>query len=399
MAVDFRCEHCGKSIGANADPGASMRCPHCQKMTVVPTALASLPRPLVPKEINNPTPTSPPPPAPVAASPQGLEEEVPEQSDAVMNVMARAMPLVLSVFFHVGLGMVMIFLGSMFAARPPAPEAIVVPDASLAANPGNTLAPPGMKVGGGKTSKVTNTAQKDSSIPSASSRTKTIIGSAGSNAGVNAVFAVSGSGSAGSSAGGGQWFGGGGGSGKFFGVGGTGGGGGGSAYHFVFVIDRSGSMADTFEGVKNELITSVSKLGDVQDFHVVLLGEGAVALENTPRKLVPATKENKEGFLDFIEKVVARGGTNPIPALTRAFDTLDHASSKPGKVIYLLTDGAFSDNEKVLALIRDRNKKKDVFINTFLYAAPKDNEAGAAETMKKIASENHGLFKQVDPDE
>ncbi len=406
MAVDFRCENCGKNISAEENTGASMRCPHCQKTVTVPAALASLPRPLVPKD------------APVAAAPAAAKsaapavasapppddgmEELPEQSDAMMSLMARSMPIVLSIFFHVGLGMVMMFLGSMFATKPPAPEALVTPDSTITEKVGGSMTPAGSRVGGGKNTKVVSQAPKDSSIPSEATKSKKIMGSENTT-GAQSAFAIAGAGQAGGAAGGGNWFsggtGGGGPRGSFFGTGS----GNGVAHHFVFVIDRSGSMVECLEMVKNEMVTSIAKLADIQDFHVILLGEGTTAIESPPKKLVPATKEFRDVFLDFIQDVPARGKTDPIPAMTRAFDVLERTNNKPGKIIFLLTDGAFPDNDKLMTLIRDRNKKKDVFINTYLYGAVRggstDGEDEASKFMKKVAQENHGIYKRVDPDE
>ena len=71
MAVEFRCENCGKMLSVDAAPGSPVKCPHCRKKVTVPEALASLPRPHVP-------PTASPPPraqAPASEGDEGEEEE------------------------------------------------------------------------------------------------------------------------------------------------------------------------------------------------------------------------------------------------------------------------------------------------------------------------------------
>ena len=48
----------------------------------------------------------------------------------------------------------------------------------------------------------------------------------------------------------------------------------GRAHHVVYVIDRSGSMLDTLDQVKRELLRSISRLEDTQTFHVIFFGRG-----------------------------------------------------------------------------------------------------------------------------
>ena len=62
MAVEFRCEKCGKLLSADAEPGSMMKCPHCQKKVAVPAGLASLPQPHLPPGQEPPPPPPPPPP-------------------------------------------------------------------------------------------------------------------------------------------------------------------------------------------------------------------------------------------------------------------------------------------------------------------------------------------------
>jgi hypothetical protein len=174
---------------------------------------------------------------------------------------------------------------------------------------------------------------------------------------------------------------------------------GGSAYHIVYLIDRSGSMIDTFLAVRLEIASSVAQLRPVQDFHVILFADSQRLLEKQPPTLTAATDRNKLMLADFLasEKVNPEKETNPIPAINRAFDVLAGADmSRPGKLIYLLTDGEFPDNTAVLETIRRRNKNKEVLINTFLYGYRPDE---AVLLMRKIAAENGGRYRYISPDE
>lgn len=167
------------------------------------------------------------------------------------------------------------------------------------------------------------------------------------------------------------------------------------AYHQVYVIDRSGSMVDRLRGVKIEVATSIAQLTEFQDFHIVLYGmspEGGPA-----ERLVPATDENKLRAVRFLRGIRAKGQTDPVPALKQAFGVLGQADpERPGKLIYLLTDGVFPDNKKVLEVIRRLNKGKDVRVHTFLLGP---RRPVAVEVMKTIAAENGGKYVYVRQEE
>jgi len=128
----------------------------------------------------------------------------------------------------------------------------------------------------------------------------------------------------------------------------------------VYLIDKSGSMANTLDYVKVSIVDSVNRLDESQQFHVILFADKS-ALENPPKKLVKATKESKTVFIKFIGPIQASGKTNVIPALKRAFAVL-HRSRGRKKAIILLTDGDFPNNKAVLRTIAAANRNKTVHV-------------------------------------
>jgi len=170
---------------------------------------------------------------------------------------------------------------------------------------------------------------------------------------------------------------------------------GGNAHHIVYLIDRSGSMFDVFDAAKSKVYNSVKNLQPVQDFHVIMFADGD-PVEKKPMALTPPTNEHKLALAKFLDIVRAERTTNPIKAINRAFDVLAKANKRPGKIIYMLTDGAFPNNKAVLAAIRARNIRRDVQINTFLYGwkTPK-----GVKVMSQIADENGGKYRYVSPEE
>lgn len=166
---------------------------------------------------------------------------------------------------------------------------------------------------------------------------------------------------------------------------------GGNAHHIVYVVDRSGSMLDSFDYVRVEMLRSVSRLRPPQDFHVILFSDGE-PIEAPPKRLVSADFSQKKQAAEFLSGIRPRGRTDPTAALRRAFDVLEKAGKMPGKLIYLLTDGMFQDNAKVIAMIRKANASQEVVMNTYLYG---HQPPGAVAVMKQIAEENGGMYRYV----
>ncbi|MBL7133228.1 MAG: VWA domain-containing protein [Phycisphaerae bacterium] len=380
MAAEFRCEKCGQMLDVEAEPGSSIKCPHCKKSVTVPAALASLPRPRIVPE------------GQVARAAQDVtarpdqeaeaEEELIEGDgdDAVMAVMARIMPWVVSLFLHASIALIMAFI-VMLAISSEIPSSVVVPSAKLSKNPG------GMMNARDRTAKAM-TERRRSAARKWSKKESAIITDSGKTAKKISLYAHGGSAGSGSPI---QGLAGGAGSPgtSFYGTGGN-------AHHVVWVIDRSGSMMDSFELVKRETASSIGQLRAIQDFHLILFADGP-AIEVDTKRLVPATEKAKLKAVSFLRGKRALRQTDPIPALQRAFAVLRMADRRrPGKLIYLLTDGVFPDNKAVLEEIRKLNPQKEVHINTLLYG---NRPPVAVAVMKKIKNENGGQYRYISGDE
>lgn len=403
MAVDFRCENCGKLLSVDADPGSTVRCPHCRKKVTVPAALASLPRPQVPP---GGRPAQPPaqggaPQGPGA--PQGQEEqqkEEEEEAPAVIGAMAYVMPWVISVFLHMGVFLIMLFF-VMAALGSNKPDQVIIPDAVLSdRDPGGVMDPKTDKLSRSRNERrtvVKRYTNREDRIDQGQTEQKVELlapSSDGSRGGAEAELGLSDSDARGGPRS------------NFFGSGGN-------AYHVVYVVDRSGSMSPTFDEVRIEMLKSISRLKPVQDFHVILFANNQV-IEGPRKQLVSADMENKLLATRFLKNVAAEGQTTALPALQRAFTVLKWADMrKPGKLIYLLSDGDFAGvtggsiyktpdgktlngNEAVVQWLRDNNTKKDVYINTFLY---REKHPTAVKVMQVVAAENGGRYKFISPDE
>jgi hypothetical protein len=347
----------------------------------------------------------------------------PERDSPFLNAAARFMPWVISIFLHSGVGLILMLVTTVAAVRilappseipgPGGPFPVGLLDPGYGTGPAGQMMFPGMARNGNLSTMQNRVpvadahgwAERESSIPNRGGS-----GGAGDAKDRGDVIGLGAAGLPGIGLGGG--------SGDAcgplapFGLGRGGHGDlpkadifnpnpltGFPARHICYVIDRSGSMVDSFDHVRREMVISISRLTDKQqDFHVILFCSGP-PIENPPRRLVQATVWHKEEAVRFLEPVRAEQQTDPVPALNRAFDVLAQVRSdpnRPDKLIFLLTDGVFPDNAKVLDVIRGRNAGKDVAICTYLYG---NRPPEAVDVLTRIAKENRGTFKYISPDE
>ena len=388
-AVDFRCEQCGKLVSVEAEPGQEVACGHCQAVVVVPAALANLPRPQVPGGPKSATVE-----VPAVTDGAGSEEEAPPEEEEELAALPGAgagaitalMPWMLSLFLHLGAGLILAFAGMMYVTSKTVDlDDIEIPgDNFVGKNAGGTIQPAALSVASAAAASeaVINTGvtTKGDAIIRANVGTgaglaATIGGSVGGgDARMNIGTAIGRGGGA-----------------RFFGAQA-----GSNVHHLVFVIDRSGSMEINESGgnllkmVKRQLQITLRQLKEVQDFHIIFFAAGE-PLELESRRLIPATAANKERAMDFLEMISGSGRTDPLPALRRAKAVLDQANANRGKQVFLLTDGDFPDNDAVKNYIRDNYR--GIFVNTYLFGA--NTQPAIRDTMVEIAKMTGGVFKAI----
>lgn len=157
------------------------------------------------------------------------------------------------------------------------------------------------------------------------------------------------------------------------------------ARSIVYVLDRSGSMSDTFGLLQRELKQAIGSLESDQLFNVIFFNEGKC----TPLfpQLVTATLENKRQVFVSLETIVPSGQTEPLDAIQTALD------SRPD-VLFLLSDGDFGEfNQKIMRVIRQKNRDKATTINTILFVY--DTAGDGEKVLRTIAEENRGIYKHV----
>jgi len=143
---------------------------------------------------------------------------------------------------------------------------------------------------------------------------------------------------------------------QFFGLGGKARG----SRGIVYVVDRSGSMTDTFAFVQEELKKSIRELRRHQSFHIIFFSDTEEPVELPPGRLTRAGEDRKRAAFEFIDSMTPGGGTQPANAMRRAL----MLRPKPD-LVYFLTDGLF--DPVLVDQLEEWNADRDVKIFTIGY--------------------------------
>ncbi len=160
-----------------------------------------------------------------------------------------------------------------------------------------------------------------------------------------------------------------------------------AGYKIVFVVDRSGSMWDQFEFVRDELLEALARLEPSQQFQLIFFSDGEPLLMK-PSAFLPASPAKKRLAYDFLQKIArlnpVSGPTDPVPALHAALSL----SSGPADVIFFLSDGDFP--RPLLQAIKSANPRARTQINTIGFSYQ-----GGADLLHSLAAQNRGSFRFV----
>ena len=99
--------------------------------------------------------------------------------------------------------------------------------------------------------------------------------------------------------------------------------------------------------------------------------------------------ENKKKANDWLNQILAGGSTDPIPGIVLAF------RQRP-RLIYLLTDGDFPDNDKVLSKFRDRVLFIKGNLNASAIASLKGTEVSLGNDIDALIKEMEASIKEAD---
>lgn len=162
------------------------------------------------------------------------------------------------------------------------------------------------------------------------------------------------------------------------------------ARRICYVIDRSGSMVDELDFVKEEVYRSIDRLHRIQQFHIIFFSggppiEAQLRSERSGDRFVHAIKEYKKAAFEFLVNIEAGGSTDPIQAIKSAID-------QKADLIYFLTDGEFSPELIEKLRVWNKNEKVRIYTIAFIRRTGED-------LLRQIAKENGGDYRFVSEDE
>lgn len=152
----------------------------------------------------------------------------------------------------------------------------------------------------------------------------------------------------------------------------------------AYLVDNSLSMKEgRFQTATDELIRSIRSLSDRQKFYVIFFSDTLHPMyePQAPADMLPADWLNVARLEKYVADVKLAKGTNARPALEKAY------SLKPD-VIYILTDGGFTDDSR--KYLNELPEKK-VPIHTIGFQS---RERGA-KNLKSIAEQQNGTYTEV----
>jgi hypothetical protein len=166
----------------------------------------------------------------------------------------------------------------------------------------------------------------------------------------------------------------------------------GSGNKFVYVFDRSGSMAGyggrPLAAAKRELIASLRELNDTCQFQIIFYNERPKVFRSPggAPELAFGTNEEKERAMAFVSSIKATGGTRHLDALRTAL----HLNPD---VIFFLTD-ADEPRLSVDELQRVARLNRQAMINTIEFGYGPQHSS--TNFLVQLAKQNGGQHIYVD---
>ena len=192
----------------------------------------------------------------------------------------------------------------------------------------------------------------------------------------------------------------------------------------VFVLDRSGSMAEPSEWelppdvasggagdnsdlkpegkrkidiARWQLRRCVKQLPNGTDFNIVYFSHDWTVMSE---KMVTMSDSMRKTALAFVEKLEPQGGTNIFDPMEKAFafsGGADKVLKGSVDTIFLMTDGLPNSGQvpawqDIVKKIKDMNKTKKITINTIGTFSSGANPEEGAKFLDQLATENNGVF-------
>ena len=129
------------------------------------------------------------------------------------------------------------------------------------------------------------------------------------------------------------------------------------AREVIFVLDNSGSMAGaSIEQARAALKLALARLRPGDRFNVVRFNHHT---DSVFYKAQPASQQNLDAAVRYVDNIRAQGGTEMLPALMNALTTEPHPDRL--RQVIFLTDGGVGNEEQLFQAIRERLGESRLF--------------------------------------
>ena len=156
------------------------------------------------------------------------------------------------------------------------------------------------------------------------------------------------------------------------------------ARRIVYVLDATGSMSTSFDGLRMQARAAIMNLRPPESFNIIFIND-----HNLPPfapALVFVTPEAKRRAMEYIDGTAPRGGTDPLPALEKAY------AQRPEIIYFLIDPSDFPDKKAVLDLVTARSAGGRVRLNVIGFEGhDPENES----FLKSLAEKAGGTYRYV----
>jgi hypothetical protein len=160
------------------------------------------------------------------------------------------------------------------------------------------------------------------------------------------------------------------------------------ATSFVYLIDRSGSMADhaALDVAKRELIASLTQLPPDVKVGVILYNQATVVLPDATGRpgMMPANAANKARLRSLLARIDPNDNTDQMVALRRALDL--HP-----EVVFFLTDAQGMTNHDAESIADEAGPTRIQCIEFGIGPDP-----GISNPLRKLAIATNGSYRYID---
>ena len=150
----------------------------------------------------------------------------------------------------------------------------------------------------------------------------------------------------------------------------------------VFVLDATGSMMGSFDDLRRQLKLAINGLRPPQSFNIVFINDrnpAPLALD-----LLFATPENKRRAEEYVDGMAPRGGTEPLPALQKAY------AMKPDLISLLMDPTDIPDRKAMNDAINQYSTGGKVKLNIIAFEGNADPEV--TKFLKELALSSGGVY-------